>query len=489
MRKLMFFVAVLAGVATSSGICCAQYSEKTTVPLSGGVNDSVLVLSLDKALEIALSENVSVKVADKEITRSEYAKKGTYASLFPQIDLTGSYQRTIKKQVVYMDFDISEYTSMAGGAQSAGQTPTSSAAETSTENKEDGGIEMGRWNSYMAGVSASMPLVNAQLWRSLKISGQDVELAVEKARASRLDMVTQVKKTYYAVLLAKENLKVYEEVLQNAIDNFRQTEMKYNVQKASELDYIRTKSNISSAIPNVYDAESNVLLTLWQLKAVMGINLDTEVDVEGSLNDFGQSMFYDIHQNDDYSLDANSDMRQLAIQAEELANTIKLQNEAYLPTLGLQFSYMLNANTNDFKFSQYNWSPYSYVGLSLAIPIFSGGKRYSNVKQSKIQYDELKLRTEDTERQLRIAIQQYLNKMETDMRSYSSALEAVELAQKAYSIASKSYAVGRNTLTDVNDSQLALVQAQLNQCLTIYDFLSVKADLEETLGCDFTENK
>ena len=66
------------------------------------VNDSTLVLSLDDALKIALSENASVKVADLEIERTGYARKGSYAALFPQVDGTANYQRTIKKQVMYM---------------------------------------------------------------------------------------------------------------------------------------------------------------------------------------------------------------------------------------------------------------------------------------------------------------------------------------------------------------------------------------------------
>ena len=75
-------------------------------------SEEPLVITLDQALQIALSENVSVKVADKEIERTGFAKKGTYASLFPQIDISGAYQRTIKKQVMYMDFDMS---SIGGG--------------------------------------------------------------------------------------------------------------------------------------------------------------------------------------------------------------------------------------------------------------------------------------------------------------------------------------------------------------------------------------
>lgn len=177
-------------------------------------------------------------------------------------------------------------------------------------------------------------------------------------------------------------------------------------------------------------------------------------------------------------------MRQLAIQVEELANMVKLQKAAYIPTLSLAFTYSVNAMENDFTFSNYKWSPYSYVGLSLSIPIFSGGKRLNNVRQAKVQASELELQRSNTERQLRIAIRQYLNQMETAMKSYSSAESALETARKAYSIAKKSYDVGRSTLTDLNDAQLALTQSQLALCQTVYSFVVAKASLEGVIGDD-----
>jgi outer membrane protein TolC len=182
-------------------------------------------------------------------------------------------------------------------------------------------------------------------------------------------------------------------------------------------------------------------------------------------------------------------MRQLAIQAEELAQTVKLQKLAYLPTLSLAFSYTMDAMTNDYKFSQYKWTPYSYAGLSLTIPIFSGGKRYNDVRQAKVQYSELRIQKEDTERQLRIAVRQYLNTMETKMKSYSSSLDAVATAGKAYDIASKSYEIGRSTITELNDAQLALTQSKLSVSQSIYDFLVAKSNLEKTLGKDFINDK
>lgn len=425
-------------------------------------------LTLDQALQTALSENATVRIADLEIERAGYARKGSYAALFPQIDGSGSYQRTIKKQVMYIDFAMGGNTGEEGGG-------------------SRDGIEVGRWNTWSTGVSASMPLVNAQLWKSLQISDQDVELAVEKARASRLETVTQVKKAFFTVLLAKEALKVYQSVFDNARENLELTQKKYNAQRASELDLTRSKTAMANAVPNMYDAANAVELGLWQLKAVMGVDLEADIDVAGTLQDYSGQML-EATDAMDTDLSGNSSLRQLAIQAQQLANTIRMQQYAYIPTLALGFNYSINAMANDYDFSQYKWSPYSYVGLSLSIPIFSGGKRLNAVRQAKVQATELDIQRTNAERQLQIAIRQYLGTMDTATKSYASAASAVETAQKAYDIARQSYDVGRSTLTDLNDAQLALTQSRLGECQAIFNYLSAKSDLEGTLGADFIDN-
>ena len=475
--------AILLVAAALFGGLHAQAQE--TVPQQD-TSTAPKLINLEQALQIALSENASVKVADMEIERTGYARKGTYASLFPKIDGNASYQRTIEKQVMYMDFDMG---SMGGSSSSEGDGSASGAE--SAPATSNNGIEVGRWNTWSAGISASMPLVNAQLWKSLKISDQDVELAVEAARSSRLEMVNQVKQAYFACLLAKEAFEVYKSVYENALENYKLVEMKYNARKASELELTRAKTTLANAVPDVYNAESSVILSLWQLKAVMGVDLDENIDVSEKLGDYANRMLGDMADSasDSLSLENNSTMRQLAIQAEQLANTIKMQQFANIPTLSLSFAYNFNAMTNDFKFSEYRWSPYSYVGLTLQIPIFAGGQRHNAIRQAKVQAAELDVQRADTERQLRISIRQNLNQMETAMKSYGASLTALESAEKAYNITAKSYEVGSSTLTDLNDAQLAYTQSQLAVSQAIYDFVIAKSSLESTIGADFIDGE
>ena len=465
MKNSVVITAIIAGALAASVSASAQY--RTDVPQQDTQVQEILesaesaekpvVITLEQALKIGLSENVSVKVADLEIERTGYAKKGTYAALFPQIDGSASYQRTIKKQAMFMSMG---------------------------EGQEPMKIEVGMFNTLNAGVSASMPLVSAQLWKSLKISGMDVELAVEKARGSRLETVTQIKNAYYAILLAKEAFKVYNDVYENALANLAETQKKYDVQKAAEFDLIRAKTTVEQAIPNVYNAESSIILALWQLKAVLGVDLDMNLDVAGQLSDYSQQMFHDIHEHDGATLDMNSTMKQLAIQAEQLAENIKIQKYAALPTLAASFNFSYMSMANDVAFSEFPWIPYSTAGLSLSIPIFAGGKRHQQIRQAKNQYEQVQLQVENTERQLKIAIRQSLNTMETNMKNYYAAQNAVASAQKGYDITEASYKVGRSTLIELNDAQLALTQSRLSESQAIYNFLTAKAQLEQTLGCE-----
>lgn len=471
MKNLAVTTVILAGMLFLQTSAYAQFKSKKTAEEAPKTETDLLlekadssetpvVITLEQALEIALSENVSVKVADMEIQRTGYAKKGAYAALFPQIDVVGSYQRTIKKQAMYMSMG---------------------------EGQEPMKIEVGMFNTLNASASAALPLVSAQLWKSIKISGMDVELAVEKARSSRLETVTQVKNSYFAILFAKEAFEVYKSVYENAMDNFKEVQKKYDAQKVSEFELVRAKTTVEQAIPNVYNAESTVILALWQLKAVLGVDLDTNIDVAGKLSDYSQQMFYDIHQHDSVSLDNNSAMKQLAIQTEMLAETVKLQKYANIPTLAASFNFSYMSMANDVAFKNFPWIPYSTAGLSLSIPIFAGGKRYQAIRQAKNQYEQVKLQADNTERQLMIAVRQNLNTMEMNMKSYYAAQNAVASAQKAYEIAEAAYRVGRSTLIELNDAQLALTQSRLAESQAIYNFVVAKAQLEQTIGQEISK--
>lgn len=428
-----------------------------------------LKLDLGKALEIALSENPTVKVANKEIQKKQYAQKGSYASLFPQVSFAADYGRTLKKQVMYMDgFDMGAIggTELPGG----GEIPDMSK-----------GIEVGRDNNWSLGFNASMPLVNAQLWKSLSISAMDVELAVEQARSSKIAMANQVKKGFYAVLLANDSYRVFKESYDNAVENYLDIKKKYEQGTVAEYDLIRADVTVKNNEPNVLQAENSLTLAKWQLKALLGMDLDILIDCQGKLTDYESDLFADFLSTDT-TLNNNSDLKLLDLQSEQLQKTLLMQKFEFLPTLSMTGLYQWTSMNNDFKFKDYMWNPYSMIGVTLSVPIFSGGSKHYKVKQTQVSMEQLNLQREDTKRNLQLSVKQYMDNMNTCIKKFDAAQKGIEQAGRGYMIAQKRYDTGGGTLLELNDAQLALTQSQLNFNQSIYDYMVAKSDLEKVLG-------
>lgn len=412
-----------------------------------------LTLTLDEAIDIALTESPTVKIADLTVQKTGYAKKGTYASLYPNISLNGNYQRTIKKQVMAMEMN--------------GQTME---------------IEVGMSNNISAGVTAAMPLVNAQLWKSLKLSAIDVEIAVEKARSSKIAMVSEVKQAFFGVLFAKEALNLYKETYDNQVRNFENVEKKYNVGKVSEFEYLRAQVNMKNAEPNVYSGETAVELAIWQLKAVMGIDFETELDVVGEIKDYKDPLVNPSIEQLEYDVEHNTNLVQLGLQNEQIDAAIKQYKYGYLPTLSASFNYNYVTLSNDFDF---HWNPYCVAGLTLSIPIFDGLSKHYNISQYKKTQEILKLTIEDTKRQIQIGAKNYTDVMQTCVKRYAAAESTLSMAQKSYNIAEKMFEVGKATIIELNDAELALMQAKLNISQSIYDYMVAFSKLNELIGNEY----
>ena len=439
MKLKNLFYAFVALVCVTAVPAVAQ--ENTEAAAS-----TPLVLTLDEALQIALSENPTVKIADQTIEKKKYAKKGTYAALWPEISASATYQRYIKKQRLHF-----------GGND----------------------IEVGTANNISAGVNAAMPVVNVQLWKSLKLSAMDVELAVEQARSSRIDMVEQVSKAFYQVLLAKDSYDVYKRVYDNAVENHRIVEKRYSVGQVSEYDFIRSQVSVANAEPNVFNAENSIVLALWQLKALLGVDLAKDVDCKGKLSDYEVELNAQVEMGD---LSENSTMKQFDIQEDMLTKALEIKRAANLPTLALSLGYNYIVMNETLNFSEYKWNPYSVAAFSLNIPIFAGGKRRAEINQAKIDLNSLQLQRENTERQLRTAMMSYYSNMLTNVKQFHASSQTISQAKRGYEIAVKRYEVGGGTLVDVDNSQLAYTQAELTRSTAIYNYLTNQVSMVKIMG-------
>ena len=417
-----------------------------------------LVVSLPDALDIALSESPTIKVADTEVQRVRYAKKETIGSLLPEISLSGAYQRALKKQ--RMVFDI-----------------------PGMESKSEG-IEIGQDNTFTGGISASLPIIAPSLWSTVNLSELELELSLESARSSKIALVNEVSKAYYGILMAQDSYNVIKRSYENSEENARIIKNKYEQGTVSEFEWIRADVQARTALTNVVSAESAVNLALLQLKMLMGVDMNVGLKVIGSLSDYEETMFETVMNIDTTTLKNNSDLMQFDIQTKQLEQSLKINKFSAIPTLAASINYQYMSMVNDEQTFTENhfWFPTSTLGVSLNIPLFQGGKTHNKNRQIKMQIEGMEYQRENLERSLELQVSSYMENIKKTLKKVDSDREAMKQAEKAMVISQKMYDVGMATFIDVSNAELTYIQSGLTYNQSIYDYLSNKADLEKILG-------
>ena len=412
---------------------------------------NILTLTLDKALEIALDENPTIKVAAEEIALKKVASKEAWQGLLPEASIAGSVDHTIKAAEMKLN-------------------------DMSFKMGQDG------TNTANAGLSINLPLFAPAVYRTMSMTKTDIELAVEKSRASKLDLVNQVSKAYYQLMLAQDSYDVLLGSYKLAEDNFNIVNAKYEQGAVSEYDKISAEVQMRSIKPNVISAANGVTLAKLQLKVLMGITADVELKTEDSLTNYETAVFANQLKDEEVGLENNTTMKQLDLNMKMLEKSLKVAKSSFIPTLSMSFSYnyqsLYNPNIN---FFEYNWSNSSSLMFNLSIPLYKASN-FTKVKSARIQMRQLDWNRIDTERKLNMEIVSYRNNMAASSEQVVSNKENVMQAEKAVLIAGKRYDVGKGTVLELNSSQVSLTQAQLTYNQSIYDYLIAKADLDKVLG-------
>ena len=143
-----------------------------------------MLLTLDKAIELALSENPTMKVAEQEIQLKEVSKREAWQNLLPTVSIDGTISYNIKVAEI----------------------------KTSMGSFKMGMDDSNTWNGAL---QVAVPLYAPAVYKTMSLTKSDLELAVEKSRGSKLDLVNQVTKAYYQLMLAQDSYKVLQ-------DNYKQ---------------------------------------------------------------------------------------------------------------------------------------------------------------------------------------------------------------------------------------------------------------------------
>lgn len=425
----------------------AMYAQSN----ANGNEKVTLDLTLEKAIEIAISENPTIKVADKEIELKNVADKEAWQSLLPEVSVGG------------------------------GMTHTLIAAEMKLNNNS---FKMGKDGTATgaASLSVNVPLFAPAVYQSMKLTKTDIKLAQEKARSSRLDLINQVTKAFYQTMLAQDSYNVMKQSLKTSEENYKVVKQKFDFGSVSEYDALSAEVQMRNTKSSMVSTKNAFTLASLQLKVLMGVTAEVEINISDRLENYEDRLVLADANDPDRDLSGNSTMRQFDLNEKMLEQNRKLLKTNFMPTIGFSWSYqyqsLYNENWNVFN---YNWVGSSNFQINFSIPIFKASN-WTKLKTNKIQMEQLADNRINTERQLSMAVQSYSTNMASSIEQVGSNRLAIEQAEKARMISTKRYEVGKGTILEMNESEVVLTQSKLTYNQSIYEYLVNKADLDYTLG-------
>jgi len=419
---------------------------------------SPIVLTLEKAISIALKQNRDVLIAEKDRSKADAQVGEAWAGALPQLYLSGQYSRNILKPVLFIPPN----------------NPINPTNETAI-------FEIGSNNAYQMGASLMQPLFSKRVGLALQIANTYRDYSQQSYRATEQSVIRDVKKAFYLVLLAQKLVEANRQGLDVVKANYENVQALYRNGTAAEFDVLRAEVQLANTEPMLISAENNLALAINALKNLLAIPLEQEVTLEGDFT-FVETPPTTLAEARQVAIAKNPTILQLALQESILEKNIGIERAGHYPVLNLVGGYAWQSQDNTYQFKNYNWANTLNVGVALSFPLFDGRRASERVQQAiidrqKVHYARLKL-----EEGIKIQIQAAELRMVEAQKRIAGQEKNIAQAQKAVRIAQTRFQSGVGTQLELLDSQVAMTRAQTNYAQAIYDYLVAQAEWDYGVG-------
>jgi len=343
-------------------------------------------------------------------------------------------------------------------------------------------VKFGTKYNSTAGFSASQLLFSSDYIFGLKASKEFINLSKINVTRSKADLVSQVSKAYYNVIINKERIKLLESNLIRLKKILDDTKA-FNQQGFAELiDAERLEVQYNNLVTEKDKVVRLIGLSETVLKFQMGYKLNDAIALTDSLN-FNSDTFEELNiTNVDVS--KRPDYQLLKAQQNLLNLDVKRLKWGYLPTLAAYGAYQYNAQRQEFDLldTDQKWFKIALVGATLNVNIFDGFQRNYKIQQAKISA----LKNNNTLKSIESASQLEASVAGISYNNAYSSLLAQKknmvLAQHVYEVAMKKYQGGVGTNLEIVNAETTLKEAQTNYYNSVYDMLVAKIDYQKAIG-------
>ncbi len=491
---------------------------------------TTLTLTLDEALDIALTRNYGLRDAQLNVENADAQIRQARGQLYPQLSASGSYTRNIQTANPFAGSDV---TGLFGGGNATDwvayneraqfddatdpipfsefqQRQLNAQREAGINPAAGGGNPFGVDNQFSSGISVQQTLFSRSAFAALQGAQQLEDVNRLGVTQQRQAVVDSVRGAFFGALLAQEQAEVARQSVERTEETL--AEVRRQVEEGTTPKYQRLSTDVelSNLETQRVQAENRARLAREQLKLTLGLPMNRPIALEGSLavDEAGHlldltaeealQMAFD-HRPDLKRARQNVELREIeknTVSAEYFPTVSAVANVDYTGRVPDDRSQTISNPTDPFDFSVRErgffhsdfWNPNLNVGLQVSWNIFDGFQRESRLQQREVAVRRAELQYDQQEAAVRLQIEQAIQNLRASYQRLQSQAQNVETAELNYEYTRRRVSSGVSTQLELREASTQLDESRLNHLQAIHDYLRARSALERATGVALTDD-
>ncbi|QDK80301.1 TolC family protein [Spirosoma sp. KCTC 42546] len=341
-------------------------------------------------------------------------------------------------------------------------------------------VSLGAQNTSTASLSVTQSIFNRDVLLASRTADAYREQATQNTVRNKIDVVVNVSKAFYDLILTQRQVDILTQDIARLTRSLQDATNQYQSGIVDKTDPQRAKIALNNSRAQQKQYRDLVGSKYQVLKQVMGYPPTSQLAVTYDTLQLAREVTLDTlslvnpQNRIEYQL--------LQTQGRLLDANVRYNRWAYLPSVSAFGNYNLLYQNNAFGQLYSASFPNSVIGLTLALPIFQGGRRIHQTKIAELQVQrlnwDLAALTSAVDAEYATALANYKG----NLANYLALVENQQLAEDVYRIINLQYRSGIKTYLDVTIAEADLRTARLNVFNALYQVLISKLDVQRALG-------
>ncbi|HLT09046.1 MAG TPA: TolC family protein [Cyclobacteriaceae bacterium] len=417
-------------------------------------------ITLEESIDFALQNNVLVKNAQLAIAASKATVGETTAQGLPQI--TGNVD--INKNLIVPS-----------------QPFPAIFFDPEAQEGEFIAVQFSPEYSGNLGVTVNQMIFNGSYFVGLQAAKTYRQLAELDKVKTELDVIENVKKAYYSVLVSQEREELVQANLSRMDTLLKETSVMFETGFAEKIDVSRVQVQYNNLKTELEKARSATTISLNLLKLQMGMDVSQPLTLAENIEDLDE--VFDVAPLLEEKGMRRIELDQLQTNLDLARLDLKNNTSQYLPRIDANLSYSRLGFGGSLKqIFNSEWFPGSVLGVSLEIPIFDGLAKSYRIQQNRVQIKQFQNQLYDQEQRVVSEEAEARANLQNSLSALRAQLDNRELAMEVFRTTKIKYQEGVGSNFEVVEADAALKEAETNYYAALYDALIARVDLEKALG-------